>query len=204
MAKDKSIKFRNRRLVYCIPQLMILNHGTGFYSNAVAVKNCFESFKSSLKSCSSSCINLTRVQKLGFLTTYTSNPRRYAAKIENFPDRLIAHAGRFCTSESSVLVIALTSALSVNMLFYSVLFHLILGAELELQNNNESKRLLSYIMSIAGDCRLMISHILSTEEFEKFREQYEITDEVDLEIENVINEVEIEKNFSGKLIFLLY
>ncbi|CAF1258714.1 unnamed protein product [Rotaria sordida] len=37
------------------------------------------------------------------------------------------------------------------------------------QNNNniDCKRLLSYIMSIAGDCRLMLSHVTSTEENEE-------------------------------------
>lgn len=58
-------------------------------------------------------------------------------------------------------------------------------------------------MGLAGDCRLMISHILSTEEFEKFREQYEIINDIDQEIEDVINEVGIEKHSSGKFCFFL-
>ena len=36
--------------------------------------------------------------------------------------------------------------------------------------STESKKLLSYIMSIAGDCRLMIAHITSIEEIEKYIE----------------------------------
>ncbi|CAF1159902.1 unnamed protein product [Rotaria sordida] len=66
------------------------------------------------------------------------------------------------------------------------------------QNNNniECKRLLSYIMSIAGDCRLMISHVTSTEEIEKFREQYQIMNNIDCEIQNVIDEVGIDENSS--------
>jgi predicted urease superfamily metal-dependent hydrolase len=77
------------------------------------------------------------------------------------------------------------------------------GAELKLQSmdhNNSStecKKLLSYIMSIAGDCRLMIAHITSTEEIEKYREQYQIMNEVDLEIQKVIDEVGINANSSG-------
>ena len=54
-------------------------------------------------------------------------------------------------------------------------------------------------MSIAGDCRLMISHVISTEEIEKFREQYQIMSDIDNEIQNVINEVGIDENSSGKL-----
>ena len=69
------------------------------------------------------------------------------------------------------------------------------------QNNNniECKRLLSYIMSIAGDCRLMLSHVTSTEEIEKFREQYQIMNDFDCEIQNVIDEVGIDENSCGKL-----
>jgi hypothetical protein len=66
-------------------------------------------------------------------------------------------------------------------------------------SNIECKKLLSNIMSIAGDCRLMISHIISTYEFEKFREQYQIMNEIDLEIQNIINEVGIDENSSGKI-----
>ncbi|CAF4137074.1 unnamed protein product [Rotaria magnacalcarata] len=71
------------------------------------------------------------------------------------------------------------------------------SAELKLQSmdhNNSStecKKLLSYIMSIAGDCRLMIAHITSREEVEKYREQYHMMSEVDLEIQKVIDEVGI-------------
>ncbi len=69
------------------------------------------------------------------------------------------------------------------------------------QNNSsmECKKLLSYIMSIAGDCRLMISHVISTEEIEKYREQYQTMNDVDLEIQNVIKEVGIDENSSGKI-----
>jgi hypothetical protein len=81
----------------------------------------------------------------------------------------------------------------------------LVGAELKLQaidqnnSNIECKKLLSHIMSIAGDCRLLISHVTSKEEIEKFREQYEIMNEIDLEFQNVINEVGIDGNSSGKL-----
>ncbi|CAF2447435.1 unnamed protein product [Rotaria sp. Silwood2] len=76
------------------------------------------------------------------------------------------------------------------------------SAEFKLQsmhpnnNNSECKRLLSYIMSIAGDCRLMISHVTSTEDFEKFREQYQIMNDIDCDIQNVIDEVGIDENSS--------
>lgn len=53
-------------------------------------------------------------------------------------------------------------------------------------------------MGIAGDCRLMLSHVTSTEEMDKFREQYQTTTDIDLEIQNVIDEVEIDENSSGK------
>jgi hypothetical protein len=53
-------------------------------------------------------------------------------------------------------------------------------------------------MSIAGDCRLMISHVISTEEIERFREQYQINNEIDSEIQRVIDEVGISENSSGK------
>ncbi|CAF4847044.1 unnamed protein product [Rotaria socialis] len=46
-------------------------------------------------------------------------------------------------------------------------------------------------MSIAGDCRLMIVHITSREEVEKYREQYHMMSEVDLEIRKAIDEVGI-------------
>ena len=52
-------------------------------------------------------------------------------------------------------------------------------------------------MSIAGDCRLMIAHITSIEEVEKYREQYHIMNEVDLEIQKIIDEVGIDANSSG-------
>ena len=80
----------------------------------------------------------------------------------------------------------------------------ILGAELKLQSMDQSnssmecRKLLSYIMSIAGDCRLMISHVLSTEEMERFREQYQTMTDVDLEIQSVIDEVGIDENSFGK------
>lgn len=77
------------------------------------------------------------------------------------------------------------------------------SGELKLQSmdhNNSStecKKLLSYIMSIAGDCRLMIAHITSPEEVEKYREQYHMMSEVDLEIQKVIDEVGINAENSG-------
>jgi hypothetical protein len=69
-------------------------------------------------------------------------------------------------------------------------------------SSTECKKLLSYIMSIAGDCRLMIAHITSTEEIEKYREQYQIMSEVDLEIQKVIDEVGIDGASSGKNLFI--
>ena len=81
---------------------------------------------------------------------------------------------------------------------------LIVGAELKLQSmdqtnsNLECRKLLSYIMSVAGDCRLMISHVISTEEMEKFREEYQTMTDIDLEIQSVIDEVGIDENSFGK------
>ena len=81
---------------------------------------------------------------------------------------------------------------------------IISGAELKLQSmdhsnsSTECKKLLSYIMSIAGDCRLMIAYITSAEEIEKYREQYQLMNEVDLEIQKVIDEVGINSDSSGK------
>ena len=74
------------------------------------------------------------------------------------------------------------------------------------QNNSnvECKKLLSYIMSIGGDCRLMLSHVLSAEEIDKLREQYQTTTEIDLEIQNVIDEVGIDENSSGKYSYFSY
>ncbi|CAM4821998.1 unnamed protein product [Rotaria magnacalcarata] len=75
------------------------------------------------------------------------------------------------------------------------------SAELKLQSmdhNNSStecKKLLSYIMSIAGDCRLMIAHI-TAEEVEKYREQYNEMSEVDVEIQKVTDEVGVDANSS--------
>lgn len=86
--------------------------------------------------------------------------------------------------------------------FFSIV--MISGAELKLQSmdhsnsSTECKKLLSYIMSIAGDCRLMIAYITSNEEIEKHREQYQMMTEVDLEIQKVIDEVGIDVNSSGK------
>jgi hypothetical protein len=65
-------------------------------------------------------------------------------------------------------------------------------------SSTECKKLLSYIMSIAGDCRLMIAYITSIEEIDKYREQYQMMNEVDLEIQKVIDEVGIDSNISGK------
>ncbi|CAF4192122.1 unnamed protein product, partial [Rotaria sordida] len=65
------------------------------------------------------------------------------------------------------------------------------------QNNNniDCKRLLSYIMSIAGDCRLMLSHVTSTEENEEtttdikdlFRKSFENFDAGIHAFENINN-----------------
>jgi hypothetical protein len=71
-------------------------------------------------------------------------------------------------------------------------------------SSTECKKLLSYIMSIAGDCRLMIAHITSTDEIEKCREHYQIMSEVDLEIQKVIDEVGINENSSGKNLFVFF
>jgi hypothetical protein len=43
----------------------------------------------------------------------------------------------------------------------------------------------------------MIAHITSTEEIEKYREQYQIMNDVDLEIQKLIDEVGIDSNSSG-------
>lgn len=83
-------------------------------------------------------------------------------------------------------------------------FSTILVAESKLQsrdqNNTECKKLLSYIMSTAGDCRLMISHVTSTDDIDKYREQYQTTDAVDSEIHILIDDIGIDENSSGKLI----
>ncbi len=85
-----------------------------------------------------------------------------------------------------------------------ILSILISGAELKLQSmdhsnsTTECKKLLSYIMSIAGDCRLMIAYITSEEEIEKYREQYQMMNEIDSEIQKVIDEVGIDTNTFGK------
>jgi hypothetical protein len=70
------------------------------------------------------------------------------------------------------------------------------------QNNSsiECKKLFSYIMSVAGDCCLMILNFISTEDIEKYRKQYQEKDDIDLEIQNVINEVGIDENSLGRLI----
>lgn len=81
------------------------------------------------------------------------------------------------------------------------------GAELILQSmdhsnsTSECKKLLSYIMSIAGDCRLMIAYVTSDEEIEKYREQYQVMTDVDTEIQKVIDEVAIDSKNSGRLNF---
>lgn len=78
------------------------------------------------------------------------------------------------------------------------------GAEMKFQSidstgtsSSESKKLLSYIMSIAGDCRLMMAHVTSTDEIDKFREQYQMVDQVDREIQRVIDEVLSDEATSG-------
>ena len=80
----------------------------------------------------------------------------------------------------------------------------LLGAELKLQSmdkNNasaECKKLLSYIMSVAGDCRLMMSHASSTEDIERFRDELQVVDGIDLEIQKVIDGIGIEENSAGE------
>jgi len=51
---------------------------------------------------------------------------------------------------------------------------------------NECRKLFSYIMSIAGDCRVMISHVRSENEWEKYREQVQSMTSIDEEIQKVI------------------
>ena len=85
-----------------------------------------------------------------------------------------------------------------------MLNYLMSGAESKFQpidsntSSSESKKLLSYIMSIAGDCRLMMGHATSNEEIEKYREQYQVLDDVDRQIQTVISEVGINDSDSGK------
>ena len=82
-----------------------------------------------------------------------------------------------------------------------------LGAELKLQSmdkNNastECKKLLSYIMSVAGDCRLMMSHASSTEDIERFRDELQAVDSIDLEIQKVIDGIGIEETSAGEHLF---
>ena len=59
-------------------------------------------------------------------------------------------------------------------------------------------------MSIAGDCRLMMAHITSTDEIEKYREQYQIMNDVDLQMQKVIDEAGVDENASGERISGLY
>ena len=65
-------------------------------------------------------------------------------------------------------------------------------------SSTECKKLLSYIMSIAGDCRLMMAHITSDEEIEKYREEYQCVDDVDAEIQKVIVEAGIDETTAGQ------
>ncbi|CAF4807542.1 unnamed protein product, partial [Rotaria sp. Silwood1] len=51
-------------------------------------------------------------------------------------------------------------------------------------------------MSVAGDCRLMLSHATSTVEIEKYCGQYQIMNDVDCDIQNVIDEIGIDENSS--------
>ena len=67
----------------------------------------------------------------------------------------------------------------------------------------ESKKLLSYIMSVAGACRLMMGQTTSEDEWDRFREQYRILDDVDREIQRVIEEIGITDENSGKKTFCL-
>ncbi|CAF0785040.1 unnamed protein product [Didymodactylos carnosus] len=64
------------------------------------------------------------------------------------------------------------------------------SAKIKLQiSDTEAKKLLSYIMSIAGDCRRMIAHTTSSEEIDKYREQYNLDNEIDKEFEKVTSEI---------------
>lgn len=68
------------------------------------------------------------------------------------------------------------------------------NAQLKLQStSNESKKLLSHIIGLAGDIRLMISHVITNEDQDKFREQYQSQLNIDLEIENLVNEIGIDE-----------
>ena len=61
----------------------------------------------------------------------------------------------------------------------------------------ECRRLLSYILSAAGDCRLMISYVTSTEEWDKFREQTQVTTEIDREIQQAVDEIPLDETSTG-------
>lgn len=61
----------------------------------------------------------------------------------------------------------------------------------------ECKRLLSHILSATGDCRLMISYVTSTEEWDKFREQTQVSTEIDLEIQQAVDEVGLDETSTG-------
>lgn len=63
---------------------------------------------------------------------------------------------------------------------------------------NECRKLFSYVMSIAGDCRVMISHVRSENEWEKYREQVQSMTSIDEEIQNVIESRVIDETCKGK------
>ena len=53
-------------------------------------------------------------------------------------------------------------------------------------------------MSVAGDCRLMISHVHSANEWEKYREQIRTSSSSDEEIQRVIDPSVIEESSKGE------
>lgn len=64
--------------------------------------------------------------------------------------------------------------------------------------NAEGRKLFSYILSIAGDCRLMISHRHSSDEWEKYREQCQSISSIDEQIQNVIDPSVLEQISTGR------
>ena len=51
-------------------------------------------------------------------------------------------------------------------------------------------------MSVAGDCRLMMSHVNGVEEWERYREQMQAFTDIDVEIKRVIEEIGFDENLS--------
>jgi hypothetical protein len=61
----------------------------------------------------------------------------------------------------------------------------------------ECEALLTSIMTMAGDCRLRISHVTSTDEWERFHEQAQIMNDIDREIQQAIDDIGTDENASG-------